>query len=749
MTARTISHYEILNRLGAGGMGVVYKARDLRLQRLVAIKLLPPTLTGDHDAKERFMQEARTASSLDHPNICTIYEIDESDDGGLFLVMALYDGVTLKERLAGSPLPVDEALDLGLQLAQGLQKAHAAGIVHRDIKPANLFLTTDGVVKILDFGVAKLVGQTGLTGPGTTVGTVNYMSPEQTRGEEVDVRTDLWAAGVVLYETIAGRRPFPGDAPAVVAAAIQQRNPAPLTSLRSGVPLEVERVVQRALRKPPDERFQTAMDLAAELRRLKRDTDATGRAPISGVSSAPAGHPSIVVLPFANTGGDPDNEFFSDGITEEIISALTRVPGLDVVARTSAFAFKGKSLDVRTIGGQLGVTAVLEGSVRRVGKRIRVTAQLVNVADGFQLWSERYDREVEDIFAIQDEISQTIAATLTEQLVPRTAVVRAEPDVEAYTLYLKGRYHWNRRTNESMRTAADYFQQALERDPSFALAHAGMADCYTLLGWVAFGGLAPHDAFPKARAAAERALELDESLAEAHNSLAWTKLVYDWDWGGAEQSFRRALELNPRYAMAHAWYAMHLTWTGQLDAGLRHADQAQQLDPLSLIIHTLAGWVHYFAGDYQASIAHCQKTLDLEPGYVRAHLGLGWAYQAQGRLAAARAEFERGAELSGREPRYVAALASMHALMGNKAEARKRLAELDAMAETRYVSPADRAVVLVALGSFDEAFAELERAWTERSGALIYLRFDPEFLPVASDPRFAVLVDRLQFPHGR
>ncbi len=781
MEGQTISHYQVLERLGGGGMGVVYKARDLKLKRLVAVKFLPPELTRDQEAKERFMQEAQAASSLDHHNICTIYEIDQTSDGRLFMVMALYDGETLRDRLRRGPLPIEQALDCALQVAQGLQKAHAAGIAHRDIKPANLMFTSDGVVKIVDFGVAKLIGQTGMTGPGTTLGTVAYMSPEQTRGDDVDERTDLWALGAVLYETIAGQPPFGGEVAVAVATAIQQRDPVPLTSVRSGVPLDVERLVARALRKAQDERFQTAADFAAELRRVRRDSDPSGHPTFAGtaVHAGPvSANPSIAVLPFANTGGDPDNEFFSDGITEEIINALTRVPSIDVVARTSAFAFKGKNADVRAIGRELGVGAVLEGSVRKFGKRLRVTVQLINVADGFHLWSDRFDREVEDIFAIQDEISETITRTLTERLAPAAApaaepvaepVTQAPPaarpkpaeaappdvpkpaepptrDVDAYTLYLKGRYHWNRRTNDSMRTAVGLFEQALAHDPDFAPAHAGLADCYTLLGWVAFGGLAPHEAFPKARAAARRALALDPTLAEAHNSLGWTQLVYDWDWEGAERSFTKALDINPRYATAHAWYAMHLCWTGRMEQGIEHAVRAQELEPLSLIIHTLAGWVYYFAKRYDESIAQCRKTLELDPGYIRAHLGLGWAHQQQGKLDLAKSEFARGVELSGHSPRYVAALGALNAIEGDREAALSAIAELDDMSKRMYISPADRSVVFAALGDADETMANLERAHDERSGALVYMRLDPDFAPVQSDPRFTDLVRRMRFP---
>ncbi len=767
MEGQTISHYQVLERLGGGGMGVVYKARDLKLKRLVAVKFLPPELTRDQEAKERFMQEAQAASSLDHHNICTIYEIDQTGDGRLFMVMALYDGETLRDRLRRGPLPIDQALDVALQVAQGLLKAHAAGIAHRDIKPANLMFTADGVVKIVDFGVAKLIGQTGMTGPGTTLGTVAYMSPEQTRGMEVDERTDLWALGAVLYEMIAGQPPFAGEVAVAVATAIQQREPAPLTSVRSGVPLDVERLVSRALRKAQDERFQTAADFAAELRRVRRDSDASGRPTIAGTAplAQPSGaNPSIAVLPFANTGGDQENEFFSDGITEEIINALTRVPSVDVVARTSAFAFKGKNADVRAIGRELGVATVLEGSVRKFGKRLRVTVQLINVADGFHLWSDRFDREVEDIFAIQDEISETITRTLTERLSPaagpetsaatQAQAAPADPkpvepptrDLDAYTLYLKGRYHWNRRTNQSMRTAVGLFEEALARDPNFAPAHAGLADCYTLLGWVAFGGLAPHEAFPKARAAAERALALNPALAEAHNSLGWTRFVYDWDWAAADQSFLRALEISPRFAMGHAWYAMYLAWTGRMAQALEHAARAQDMEPLSLIIHTLSGWVSYFDGRYDDSIEHCRRTLELEPGYVRAHLGLGWAYQQQGKLDLAKAEFALGAELSGRSPRYVAALGAIHAIEGDRYAARSAIAELDAMSTRMYISPADRAVVFAALGEVDETMANLEKAYDERSGALVYMRLDPDFRGVSADPRFTALVRRMRFP---
>ena len=491
----TLGPYAIRAQLGSGGMGIVYTAHDPRLDRQVAIKVLPPELTRDATAKQRFLQEAKAASALDHPNICTIHEINETDDGQLYLVMAYYAGETLKQRIERGALALDDAIDIATQLGQRLAEAHGAGIVHRDIKPANLLIAKGGTVKILDFGLAKLAGSEGVTQTGTTVGTVAYMSPEQARGEEVDHRTDIWSLGVVLHEMVAGRPPFQREQGDAIVHAILRESPTALTGLRTGVPMDLERIVTRAMAKPTDDRYQTVADLCSELRAVKR-------AHQEGAPRTEQTVPSIAVLPFANMSTDPENEFFADGITEDIINALTQLKGLRVPARTSSFAFKGQTPNMAHVGATLNVKTVLEGSVRRAGNRLRITAQLINVADGYHIWSERYDRELEDIFEIQDEIARTIADRLKvtlkgEEQAPVAA--RATDNVKAYEAYVKGRGLLYKR-GRFILEALPCFEEAVELDPDYALAWAGLADGRTTRGY--WGMIAPLETMPQAKAAA-------------------------------------------------------------------------------------------------------------------------------------------------------------------------------------------------------------------------------------------------------
>ena len=523
-------------------MGVVYLAHDPRLDRHVAIKLLPLDLTRDETAKQRFLQEAKAASALDHLNICTIFEINETPDGQLYLVMAHYEGETLKERIARGPLELDDAIDVATQVGQGLAEAHGAGIVHRDIKPANLLVTKTGVVKILDFGLAKLAGTEGVTQTGTTVGTVSYMSPEQARGQQVDHRTDIWSLGVVLYEMLAGTPPFQGENLLSLSNAILESEQSSLTGKSSSA----QGVITHALHKDRGRRYQAVSDLLGELRKLQSSPDSP-----TVVAPAQLNVPSIAVLPFANMSADPEQEYFCDGLAEELIDALARLEGLRVVSRTSSFQFRGTGHDLREICDKLTVNTVLEGSVRKVGNRLRINAQLINAEDGYHLWSERYDRTMDDVFAVQDEIAQSVVEKLKVKLLGAAdapLVKRPTDNLEAYNLVLQGRYYTVRATAAALEKGLACFTQALALEPAYAQAQAGIALAHALRAIVSLA--TPHTVMPDAKEAALKALALDETVADAHFSLGYVLHYYEWDWAGAERAYRRALELNPGDAFA-------------------------------------------------------------------------------------------------------------------------------------------------------------------------------------------------------
>ena len=618
--------YETVSLIGAGGMGEVYKAQDTRLKRLVALKLLSPELTRDETTKQRFLQEAQAASALDHPNICTIHEINETPDGQLYLVMTYYEGETLKEKIAHGPLAIGEALDIAIQVGQGLAEAHGAGIVHRDIKPANLLIAKAGVVKILDFGLAKLAGSDSITQTtGTRLGTVAYMSPEQARGQRVDQRTDIWSLGVVLYEMVAGHPPFQREQGDAIVYAILREKPTALTGLRTGVPMDLERVVTRALSKQADDRSQTVADLLSELRAVKR-------AHQDGATAGEQAVPSIAVLPFRNMSADPEQDYFCEGLAEELIDALARLGGLQVVARTSAFQFKGQAQDLRRIGEQLNVKTVLEGSVRKAGNRLRINAQLINTANGYHLWSERYDRDMDDIFAVQDDIARTVVEKLKVKLLGTadTPLVRKPTDnLAAYNLVLQGRYYSVRGTGPALKKALACFTQALALEPAYAQAHAGIATAQAIRAIVSLA--APHTVMPEAKEAALEALALDETVADAHAALAVALHFYDWDWAGAEREYRRALELNPGDTFARCAYAQLLGMVGRVDESVAEARSAVERDPVAPFCRYILAQQFVMARRFEEAIAESHAAIELDSSYNHLYMSLGWGLAGLGR----------------------------------------------------------------------------------------------------------------------
>lgn len=750
--------YQIVSQIGSGGMGVVYHARDLRLGRDVAIKILPQHLSEDPNALARFDREAKALASLSHANILAIHDF-QNDQGLAFAIMELLQGVTLRAHLSTETVPWNKAAQIGVAIADGLTAAHSRGIVHRDLKPENVFLMSDGGIKILDFGLAQVEAPVppkeqssaetkSTTDPGTVVGTMHYMSPEQLRGVNVDARTDIFALGCILFEMLTGQRPFSRKTNIETAAAILKEDPTPHPFLDEKTPEDARQIVLHCLEKDPAGRFQTARDLSFALKTLMTLSGSTRVfAKPKRRRSARKTMDSIAVLPLENVGNNTNAEYLSDGITESLINSLSQLPKLRVMARSTVFRYKSQKIDPLKIGQELDVGAVLTGRVVQRGDILSIQAELVDVSDGSQLWGEQYTRRMSDILLLQEEISREISGKLRLRISGETKgrlTKRYTENTEAYELYMKGRYYWSKRTADGLKKAIDFFQQAIDKDPSYALAFSGIADCYNLLS--AYGLLSPKESVLIAKQAAARSLELDNDIAEGHEAMAHVKMLYDWDWAVAESEFKRALQLNPNYAPAHQRYAIQLATMGRIEEATTEIKRAQQIDPLSLIINTDITLILYLQERYEEAIEQCYKTLELDPNFSVAHFQLGLAMEQVGRFDEAIEAFGRGVTFSG-DRTFYSASAYTYARSGRIEEARKLLNAALELSEHRYVSPYRIATIYVGLNEIEKAIEWLMRAYQERSVWLIHLhmKVDPRLKVLHSDQRFKEILHLIGF----
>jgi serine/threonine protein kinase/Flp pilus assembly protein TadD len=772
-------------------MGEVYLAQDTQLDRPIALKLLLPQFTRDEDRLHRFKHEARAISALNHPNILTIYEIGEAGSDH-FIATEFINGVTLRQHMQRVRMKMTEALDIAMQLAAELAAAHAAGIMHRDIKPEIIMVRPDGYIKVLDFGLAKLFEEratdsAALTMPmvetafGVVMGTVSYMSPEQARGLKLDARTDIWSLGVILYEMAAGRVPFEGPTTSHVIVSILEKEPEPLRGRTLEVSADLQQIVTKALAKDREARYLTIRDLLKDLQKLNQlveleaETERPTKADISGKTTvvrssekmlgsaknqdagsstetrAPSSRrrrsqktiDSLAVLPLLNVSAELDAEYLCDGITESIINTLSQLSKLRVAPRSTIFRYKGREVDPQHVGRDLGVRAVLIGRVFQHGDKLIIGVELVDVVNDSQLWGERYNRKLSDILEVQEEIAKEISESLRFRLTAeekRRLTKRYTENTKAYQLYLKGRYFWNKRSLDGLKKAIEYFNEAIEKDPTYALAYAGLADCHVILG--IFGVLPPTEVMSKAKVASMNTLAIEDKLAEHHASLAYVRAFYEWDWSGAEREFERAIELKPNYAVAHHFYSFYLAAMGRLDEAIVAEKWAHELDPVSLIISTNIGMYLYYARQYDKAIEQLLNTLRMDVTFFPAHVFLGLAYEQKGMFEEAITELKKAINFSGGDL-SLAGLGHAYAVSGKRDEAQKLLKELSEQSQHRYVSPYHMAMISAGLGEKEQSFEWLDKACKDRSGWLVFIKVDPNLDGFRSDPRFTDLLLRI------
>ncbi len=745
--------YQIVEELGRGGMGKVYKAIDTEVKEKIALKLIKPEISRDEKTIERFQNELKLARKISHRNVCRMYDLNK-EEGNYYITMEYVPGEDLKSMIRMSrQLSVATAANVARQVCEGLSEAHRMGVIHRDLKPSNIMIDKAGNVRIMDFGIARSLRTKGITGSGVMIGTPEYMSPEQVEGKEVDQRSDIYSLGVILYEMVTGRVPFEGDTPFTVGVKHKSEAPKDPKILNAQIPDDMNRIILKCLEKEKTKRQQNVDELISDLSGIEEGVSTVFEVPpetkplTTPITEIPAGR-SIAVLPFADLSAQKDQEYFCDGLADELINRLTNIESLRVPARTSTFSFKGKEIDIQEIGTKLRVDMVLEGSLRKAGNKLRITAQLVNVADGFPLWSEKYERDEADIFALQDEISLAIVNKLRLKLLgeeKRKMVKRHTEDPEAYDLYLKGIYFWNKRSSESMQKGMVFFQQALEKDPVYALAYAALADAFNTLGF--WGWMAPKEAFPKARDFAQKALEIDDTLAEAHNSIGFIYLHYDWDWVAAERAFKLALELNPNYAQAYAWHSNFLLSMGRLDEAIKEFKKALKLDPLSIHIRTfLADWLRV-AGRLEEAEVELGKVLDMDPNFGLANFYLGYIYVQKKEYKKALASFQKGVKFTGGLPWAVGWVGFTYAVIGDTEKADKVLHDLLELSKERYIHPTSIGAVYLGFGDRDKVYEWYNKACEERDPFMPFLdayQTSPEHeKSFRSDPRFKELLKKI------